>query len=145
MTIRKMVPADRDEVLAMMRTFYASPAVLSNGSEEIFEADFSACVSENPYLEGLIFESDGVLAGYSMLAHSFSTEFGKPCVWVEDLYLKPEFRHKGVGTEFFGWLSERYKGHTVRLEAEHENENAVSLYRKSGFEELLYMELIKQQ
>lgn len=35
-TIRPMQPADKEAVLAMMEAFYASPAVLSNGSAAIF-------------------------------------------------------------------------------------------------------------
>ena len=35
-TIRAMTIKDKASVIEMMRTFYASPAVLSNGSEEIF-------------------------------------------------------------------------------------------------------------
>ena len=37
--IRNMKESDREAVLAMMREFYASPAVFSNGSEEIFASD----------------------------------------------------------------------------------------------------------
>ena len=37
--IRAFKESDREAVLGMMRIFYASPAVLSNGSEEIFRAD----------------------------------------------------------------------------------------------------------
>ena len=53
-TIRGMEEKDRNQVLEMMRVFYASPAVLSNGSEEIFAADVDACISDSPYLEGYI-------------------------------------------------------------------------------------------
>ena len=35
-TIRKMIESDRSEVVDMMRTFYHSPAVWTNGSEEIY-------------------------------------------------------------------------------------------------------------
>ena len=55
--IRGMEEKDRNQVLEMMRVFYASPAVWSNGSEEIFQADFTACISDSPYLEGYIFEN----------------------------------------------------------------------------------------
>ena len=41
-TIRDMSAKDKNSVLEMMRVFYASPAVLSNGSEEIFAADIDA-------------------------------------------------------------------------------------------------------
>ena len=80
-TIRSMMEQDRQEVLQMMRVFYASDAVQSNGSEEIFEKDICNCVEENPYLEGYIFEKEGKVLGYAMAAKSFSTGFGKPCIW----------------------------------------------------------------
>ena len=44
-TIRPMQPVDKKAVLAMMEVFYASPAVLSNGSTAIFTSDFEACVT----------------------------------------------------------------------------------------------------
>ena len=50
--IRNMTEGDRVEVGKMMEVFYASPAVLSNGSAEIFENDIENCVNECPYLEG---------------------------------------------------------------------------------------------
>lgn len=84
---RKMNSGDRDEVLEMMKKFYSTPAVYTNGSEEIFKNDFENCVGESTYLEGYVFESEGQICGYSMLAKSFSTEFGKPCIWVEDIYI----------------------------------------------------------
>lgn len=58
-TIRPMQPADKEAVLAMMEVFYASPAVLSNGSAAIFSSDFEACINDNPYLEGYMFEENG--------------------------------------------------------------------------------------
>ena len=39
--IREMNRQDAPQVLEMMRVFYASEAVLSNGSEEIFQTDIS--------------------------------------------------------------------------------------------------------
>lgn len=141
--IRPMKAADREAVLSMMRTFYASPAVLSNGSEEIFRADFDHCVSDCPYLEGYIFEHDAAVAGYAMVAKSFSTEFGKPCVWIEDLYLREDFRGMGAGSRFLTMIGEKYPNAILRLEAEEENERAIHVYRKSGFEVLPYLELKK--
>ncbi|MCD7847574.1 MAG: GNAT family N-acetyltransferase [Oscillospiraceae bacterium] len=142
---RKMELGDRDEVLGMMRVFYRSAAVYTNGSEEIFANDFDNCIGDCPYLEGYIFLSDGEVCGYSMLAKSFSTEFGKPCIWVEDLYLKEPQRGLGIGSRFFDYLEEQYENQDVifRLEVEKENEAAVHLYRKKGYGELPYLEMKK--
>lgn len=142
-TIRNMTPADKDAVLEMMRSFYASPAVFTNGSEEIFLNDIEACISDSPYLEGYILEDAGEIQGYTMVAKSFSTEFGKPCMWIEDIYLKEQYRGKGIGGVFFEYLQEKYKDAILRLEVEPENVNAVKRYRKSGFDVLPYMEMKK--
>lgn len=143
MNIRKMIPADREAVLDMMRVFYASPAVLSNGSEEIFRADVENCVNDSPYLEGYVFEEAGALVGYGMLAKSFSTEFGKPCIWIEDLYLTEAARGKGIGSAFLQMVAQMYPDAVLRLEAEEENHRAIATYHKNGFEVLPYTELIR--
>lgn len=143
MHIRRMVPDDKNAVLEMMRVFYRSPAVLSDGSEEIFRADFEACVQGSPFAEGLIIEEDGRAVGYSMLAKSFSTEFGRPCLWIEDVYILPEFRGHGFGSKLLEYIATSYPEYVQRLEAEPENAPAMALYRKSGFHELKYTELVR--
>ena len=139
--ILSMTNEHREKVLSMMRVFYASPAVATNGSEEIFQADVDACVSDNPYLSGYVFMKNSVLAGYGMIAKSFSTEYGVPCIWIEDIYLKPEFRNLGIGSQFFSFLEEQFPGHLFRLEVEEENAPAVHTYRKNGFTEMPYLEM----
>ena len=144
MQIRKMKPSDENEVLAMMRPFYSSPAVFTNGSETIFRRDFAECISDSPFLEGFILEDSSIILGYAMLAHSFSTEFGKSCVWIEDIYLKPEARGKGFAPKFLSFVREAYPQAVLRLEVEAENTRAVSAYRKSGFGTLPYLEMLNQ-
>lgn len=142
-SIRAMEEKDRRQVIEMMRVFYASPAVLSNGSEEIFEADFNTCISDSPYLEGYIFENAEGIQGYAMVAKSFSTEFGKPCVWIEDIYVKEENRGSGIGSLFLTHIEKKYANSVLRLEVEAENERAVNVYQKCGFEVIPYMEMKK--
>ena len=141
--IRYMEEKDRHAVTRMMRDFYSSPAVFTNGSEEIFEADFNACIGESPFIKGYVFEGDGEIMGYAMIAKSFSTEFGKPCIWIEDLYIKAEYRGCGIGRSFLSYTEEKYPDAIFRLEVEEENEGAVKLYRKSGFDPLPYLEMKK--
>ena len=141
--IRNIQERDREAVLSMMRTFYASDAVWSNGSDEIFAADVDACLSDSPYLEGYVFEDDGVLQGYAMVAKSFSTEFGKPCMWLEDIYIAPEFRDRGIGSAFMSFIQNKYPDAIFRLEVEPENERAVHVYEKCGFVVIPYMEMKK--
>ena len=142
--IIKMTSDHKAEVMEMMRVFYASEAVLTNGSDEIFSADVDECVSESPYAEGYVFEDSGEIIGYSMLAKSYSTEYGKRCIWIEDIYIKEEYRGRGFGSEFFRFLDESYPDVLFRLEAEGENERAIHVYKKSGFDVMPYLEMKKE-
>lgn len=141
--IRPMRETDRAGVLAMMKTFYDSPAVYTNGSEKTFNADFDACLDPaDPFLSGYMIESGEEQAGYCMIARSFSTEFGKHCVWMEDIYLKPTRRGQGIVGLLLDRIREDCPGCMLRLETEPDNENAVTAYYRYGFSDLPYSEMI---
>lgn len=142
MNIRKMKFEDKSEIVSMMKVFYTSDAVFTNGSSEIFNADFEACLSDSPFLEGYVFTKDEVIMGYAMLAKSFSTEFGKPCIWFEDLYLKPEFRGQKIIPQFIEFVKSQNQNSIFRLEVEAENRHACHVYEKCGFMKLPYLEMI---
>lgn len=134
---------DRSEVLQMMRAFYSSPAVFTNGSDKIFATDFELCISNNPLLEGYIIELNCTICGYTMVAQSFSTEFGKVCYWLEDLYLKPDFRGKKIIPQFIEYIKSQKENAILKLEVEKENSHALHVYKKQGFQECPYCEMIK--
>ncbi|MBQ8322297.1 MAG: GNAT family N-acetyltransferase [Clostridia bacterium] len=141
--IIEMKDTHAEAVIEMMRTFYASDAVSTNGSEEIFRADVGNCINGSPYLEGYVFADGDRLVGYGMIAKSFSTEFGRRCIWIEDIYIIPEYRSQGLGTEFLRFVEQKFPGALLRLEAEVENAHALHTYHKNGFTELPYTELMK--
>ncbi|MBQ8301953.1 MAG: GNAT family N-acetyltransferase [Clostridia bacterium] len=141
--IRYMEEKDRPQVLEMMRVFYASEAVFTNGSEEIFNTDIDNCTNDNPYIEGYVFENDNRIQGYAMLAKSFSTEFGKPCIWIEDIYIQEEYRGLGIGSLFLNLIEDKYPNSLFRLEVEVENKRAINVYKKCGYDVLPYMEMKK--
>lgn len=132
--IRKMIKEDTEEVMAMMRVFYDSPAVFHTSSDAVLRKDIEDCLSDMPLIHGYVFEVENQIAGYAMTALSYTTEYGGLCVWIEDLYFKPEYRGQGLGTSFFEFLEKEYP-HAVRfkLEVEAENESAVAVYKKNGY------------
>ena len=141
MEIKKMTTAHEDAVMQMMKDFYESPAVLSDGSPEIFQADIAACISDNPFLEGFVFTEGEELMGYAMTATTFNCEYGRICKWIEDLYIRPEFRNRGAGGAFLDYMAQTNPNALLRLEVEEENEGAVALYQRHGFEVFPYMEM----
>lgn len=146
MTIRKLQKTDFDTVLSMMVVFYASDALLVHPSEAVLRKTLTDALADTPYLEAYGFEEAGVLTGYGMVAMSYSTEAGGLCAWIEDIYIEPEHRGKGYGTRFLAFVKERYGRRVarIRLEAEPENERAMAVYSKAGFEILGYTQLVKE-
>jgi GNAT superfamily N-acetyltransferase len=51
------------------------------------------------YAEVLIAEHDGAPAGFALFFHNFSTFLGKPGIYLEDLYVRPELRGSGIGRQ----------------------------------------------
>lgn len=141
-TIRKIVAADKKIVIDMMRRFYSSPALLTGGSEKIFENNVESCIKNLPCIEGFVFVAENKIVGYGMLAKSFSTEFGGECVWIEDIFVEENFRGKGIGSGFIRYVKKNYPEKILRLEAEKGNAKAVAVYKKFGFKELPYLELV---
>ena len=145
MHIRKLNATDRRDVLAMMEIFYASDALLVHPETAVLEKMLEDALADTPYLTGYGFALEGVLAGYGMVTRSYSTERGGICVWIEDIYIKPEYRGRGIGSAFLRFVEETNPGAVrLRLEAEPENERAMAVYEKAGFSVLGYTQLVKE-
>ena len=50
-----------------------------------------------PFAEALIAEVGGEAVGFALFFHNFSTFLGKPGVFLEDLFVRPAFRGRGLG------------------------------------------------
>ncbi|MCL2435726.1 MAG: GNAT family N-acetyltransferase [Lentimicrobiaceae bacterium] len=54
--------------------------------------------------EVLLGEHEGKIIGFALFFHNFSTFTGKRGLYLEDLYVFPEYRHQGFGKQFFSEL-----------------------------------------
>ena len=50
-----------------------------------------------PYCEAVLAEVDGRAVGFALFFHNFSTFLCKPGLYLEDLFVKPEYRERGIG------------------------------------------------
>ena len=144
LTIRKIERKDKEIYLSMAKDFYASDAVLIHVGEDHFRSAFEELMRSDTYLECFIFEWDGAVAGYALLVKTYSQEAGGLAIWIDELYVSPQFRGRGIGHEFFSYLYRTRPGDVrrFRLEVEKENEGAVKLYRSLGFSPLPYDQMI---
>ena len=95
-----------------------------------------ALFGRRPFAEVLLGETGTEVAGFALFFHNFSTFLGKPGLYVEDIYVRPQFRGGGLGTAFFKRLCARTavdRG-CGRLEwaVLDWNEPAINFYRKIG-------------
>ncbi len=58
-----------------------------------------------PYAEVLLAEDGGAVVGFALFFHNYSTFVGKPGIYLEDLFVKPEFRGKGFGKTLLAGLA----------------------------------------
>ncbi|MFW6028944.1 MAG: N-acetyltransferase family protein [Halanaerobiales bacterium] len=56
--------------------------------------------------EVIFAEYKGEEVGFALFFHNFSTFLGKPGIYLEDLYVKPEYRGKGFGKKLLSFLAD---------------------------------------
>lgn len=92
---------------------------------------------DKPAFEVLIAEADGVFAGLCLYFPSFSTWYGRPGVYVQDLYVDTAFRGLGIANKLMRRLAAEVssKGGTyIRLSVDSDNIEAQRFYRKLGMQ-----------
>jgi GNAT superfamily N-acetyltransferase len=96
MKIRSATPEDIPTILQLIRdlaTYERAPDEVTATEEQLAEVLFG----ERPTAEVVLaFEGD-VPAGFAVFFHNFSTWLGRPGLYLEDLFVKPEMRGKGYG------------------------------------------------
>jgi len=94
--IRPAQPGDEGLVLQFVKEL----AEYERLSHEVVatEADLEqALFGQRPQAEVLLADFDDQPAGFALFFHNFSTFAGKPGLYLEDLFVRPEYRGKGVG------------------------------------------------
>ena len=61
---------------------------------------------DNPKAEVVFLEHGGVKAGFALFFTSFSTFLGRPGIYLEDLFVLPEFRGRGFGKRLLAFLAQ---------------------------------------
>ncbi|MCP1101791.1 GNAT superfamily N-acetyltransferase [Aequitasia blattaphilus] len=144
--VREVEAKDKELYLEMAQKFYSSEAVLHSIPVEYIEATWREIMRSKEYVRCFFLEKEGQTAGYGLMAFSFSQEAGGKVVWLEELFILPEFRGQGLGTEFFKYVENNVEETVsrVRLEIEPDNVRAKKLYESLGYEGLPYLQMVKE-
>jgi GNAT superfamily N-acetyltransferase len=104
LTIRPAAAPDVPEVLRFIREL----AVYERLEHEVVATEaalHAALFGPRPYAEVVFACLDGVPVGFALFFHNFSTFLGKPGIYLEDLFVRPAARGRGVGRSLLAWLA----------------------------------------
>ena len=140
--IRRIKESDRELYYKYVDLFYHSDVVNAPVPEVNYELTFNEFMRSDDYVWCYIFEEDNKPCGFAMLSKTFSQEAGGISVTVEEIYIEEEYRNKGFGTQFFEYMKENIPAARYRIEVEPDNEKAMRLYERMGFEVLPYVQMV---
>lgn len=92
---------------------------------------------ERRVAEAMLAYADGEPAGFALFFHNFSTFLGRPGIYLEDLYVRPEFRGSGIGRALLAYLAKiAQERNCGRLEwwVLDWNEPSIGFYKSLGAE-----------
>ena len=127
-------PADAPLILTLIREL----AEYERLSDQVAatEADLDrALFSDRPAAEAVVARLGGEAVGFALFFHTFSTFVGRPGLYLEDLYVRPAHRGRGVGRRLLAHLAalavERGCGR-FEWSVLDWNEPAIAAYRRAG-------------
>lgn len=127
-------PGDLDRVLPLVAAFHADQGIAA--SDDIRRAGLAPLLDGSPHgAVYLIGPSKGPI-GYIVVTFGWSIEFGGLDGFIDEIYIRPGVRGRGVGTEVISALVAMLKSvgmKTLHLEVEPGNDKALRLYKRCHF------------
>lgn len=100
--VRAGTPADVPLLLTMIREMAAFEKLTATATEGSLK---SALFGDVPAAHTLIVSVDGQPVGYAIYFYSFSSMMGRRALWLDDLFVVPAFRGKGIGKALMAYLA----------------------------------------
>lgn len=132
---RSAGPSDLETLLALAREFHTEDGHrLNEGGRRAL----AAILAGEPMARAWLFEIDRRAVGYAVVTLGFSVEHGGRDGFLDDLYLTPEARGRGLGGQAMEFLEEealKLGIGVLHLEVGRDNARARALYQGRGFRE----------
>lgn len=132
--ITEITPAQVPELLTLIREL-ARFERLEHEVEATVASLRKALFGPQSAAGALIAHCDGKAAGYAVYFSTFSSFIGRPGLWLEDLYVRPPFRKRGIGRQLIEAVARvAAKRNCGRFEwtALNWNKDALDFYRRLG-------------
>lgn len=126
---------DLGKLLPLVSAYHAFEHIDSNAASR--ESALRRLLAEPAFGGVWLIYADGALAGYIALCRGFSIEFNGFDAFVDEFYLDPEFRGRGIGSEVLLAIKTKARQmeiNAIHLEVARDNLRARKLYTAAGFE-----------
>lgn len=132
---RKIKASEKKIVTGLIKDFYKEIPGIRGITDEKIKKTFSAFAKDPGKGQIVVIEKDKTIAGYAVLANFWSNEWGGNVLFLDEIYLKPDFRGQGIGRGFINYLiKKKYNRATaIQLEVAPTNKQAKALYKSIGF------------
>jgi GNAT superfamily N-acetyltransferase len=143
--ITQITSAEMPELLKLIREL-ARFERLEHEVEATVASLRKAFFGPRPLAGALIARCDGKTAGYAIYFPTFCSFMGRSGLWLDDLYVRPEFRKRGIGRRLIEAVARVAKVRNCgRFEwiALNWNQNALDFYRRLGAKALNEWVLIR--
>jgi len=131
---RKYTTKDKEGLLEMMDAFYQIDAYAFDRTKA--EKNLLDFINDDSLGRLFLIILEKELIGYFVFAFSFSFEYKGRTAFIDELYIKDEFRNKRIGKKALIFIEEeavKLDVKAIHLEVELHNLNAKRLYLKHGF------------
>jgi ribosomal protein S18 acetylase RimI-like enzyme len=134
MLFRPATPADIDVLLPMIGELYALDHIRFD--EPVVRAALRTLLQEPSYGSVWLIADRDQPVGYLVLTFDYSLEFGGREAFVDELFVREQYRRRGIGTRALEFAEAACRERAIRalhLEVERTNGAAQRAYRKAGF------------
>jgi GNAT superfamily N-acetyltransferase len=132
--IRLATLTDVEVLVRLMTHFYAEANFTL--SQHAASRAFESLLDDSRLGQVWMIEYDGHAAGFVVLTVSFSMEYGGLRGFVDDFYVAPQYRHRGLGHAALEEVTRACRRRGVRallVETGPDNDAALNAYRSVGF------------
>jgi len=135
MNYRKFEQKDITEVAKLIKCFYRETPGNGRINDKKIKNTFNEFTIHPEKGTIIVFESEKSIFGYAMLPRLWSNEHSKDIIFIDELYVKKEFRNKGIGSGCIKYILNEFKNNAalLMLAVEVGNEKVEKLYKKMGF------------
>ncbi|WP_204104964.1 MULTISPECIES: GNAT family N-acetyltransferase [Spirulina sp. CCY15215] len=134
LNIRSAKPEDVPTIFSLIKALAEYERLsheVTGGTAELHKHLFG----DRPYIEAILAEWEGEIVGFALFFCNYSTFLTQPGLYLEDLFVLPDYRRRGIGKKMFQYLAQlaidrqygRFEWSVLDW-----NESAIAFYKSMG-------------